>query len=83
MLRYQFSPFFAYFHTGQIDDLLALTKYALQITRNAEEAFLWHGWALYRQGDTPGAIADFQNALAQNPNYQDAQYALDFVQANP
>jgi len=83
MLRYQFSPFFAYFHTGQIDDLLALTKYALQITRNAEEAFLWHGWALYRQGDSPGAIADFQNALAQNPNYQDAQYALDFVQANP
>jgi tetratricopeptide (TPR) repeat protein len=83
MLRYQFSPFFAYFHTGQIDDLLALTKYALQITSNAEEAFLWHGWALYRNGDSAGAIADFQNALAENPNYQDAQYALDFVQANP
>jgi len=83
MLRYQFSPFFAYFHTGQIDDLLALTNYALKITSNAEEAFLWHGWALYRQGDSAGAIADFQNALAENPNYQDAQYALDFVQANP
>jgi tetratricopeptide (TPR) repeat protein len=83
MLRYQFSPFFAYFHTGQIDDLLALTKYALQITSNAEEAFLWHGWALYRQGDSAGAIADFQKALAENPNYQDAQYALNFVQANP
>jgi hypothetical protein len=83
MLRYQFSPFFAYFHTGQIDDLLALTEYALQITPNAEEALLWHGWALYRQGDSNSAIADFQNALAQNPNYQDAQYALDFVRANP
>ena len=22
MLRYQFGPFFAYFHTGRIDDLL-------------------------------------------------------------
>jgi tetratricopeptide (TPR) repeat protein len=83
MLRYQFSPFFAYFHTGQIDDLLALTNYALRITNNAEEAFLWHGWALYRNGDSAGAIADFQKALVENPNYQDAQYALNFVQANP
>jgi tetratricopeptide (TPR) repeat protein len=83
MLRYQFSPFFAYFHTGQIDDLLALTSYALKITSNAEEAFLWHGWALYREGNSAGAIADFQTALVENPNYQDAQYALDFVQANP
>lgn len=83
MLRYQFSPFFAYFHTGRNDELLALTEYALQITPNAEEALLWHGWALYRDGDTAGALADFQNALVQNPNYQDAQYALQFVRENP
>jgi hypothetical protein len=83
MLRYQFSPFFAYFHTGRIQDLLDLTNYALKITPNAEEAMLWHGWALYRKGDTQGALADFQNALVQNPNYLDAQYALKFVQQNP
>ena len=83
MLRYQFTPFFAYFHTGRIDDLMALTKYALKITPNGEEAMLWNGWGLYRRGDTQGAIAEFQNALAQNPNYQDAQYALDFVRQNP
>jgi tetratricopeptide (TPR) repeat protein len=83
MLRYQFGPFFAYFHSGRIDDLLALTKYALQRTPNAEEALLWHGWALYRQGKTAEAIADFRKALEENPNYQDAQYALDFVGANP
>ena len=79
MLRYQFGPFFAYFHSGRMEDLLVLTKYALQRTPNAEEALLWRGWGLYRQGDTPGAIADFQAALAENPNYQDAKYALDFV----
>ena len=83
MLRYQFSPFFAYFHAGRVDDLLALSEYALRITPNAEEALLWHGWALYRKGDTAGAIADFENALQQNPGYRDARYALDFVRANP
>ena len=83
MLRYQFTPFFAYFHTRRIEDLLALTEYALKITPNAEEALLWHGWGLYRDGDTPGAIADFQAALNENPNYSDAQYALTFVRQNP
>lgn len=83
MLRYQFTPFFAYFHTRRIEDLLALSEYALKITPNAEEALLWHGWALYRSGDTNGAIADFRAALAENPNYPDADYALDFVQKNP
>lgn len=83
MLRYQFTPFFAYFHTRRIDELLALTEYALKITPNAEEARLWHGWALYRKGDGSGAITDFQAALAENPNYADARYALDFVRQNP
>jgi tetratricopeptide (TPR) repeat protein len=83
MLRYQFTPFFAYFHNRRTEDLLAITEYALRITASSEEALLWHGWALYRQGNTPGAIEDFQAALERNPNYQDAVYALDFVRANP
>lgn len=83
MLRYQFGPFIAYFHTGQMDDLVTLTEYALEVTPNAEEALLWHGWAMYRQEDNAQAIEDFQQALIENPNYQDAQYALDFVRSNP
>jgi tetratricopeptide (TPR) repeat protein len=83
MLRYQFGPFFAYFHAGRTEDLLALTEYALQRTPNAEEALLWNGWALYRTGDTNQAIAQFQKALEANPYYQDARYALDFVVAGP
>jgi tetratricopeptide (TPR) repeat protein len=70
-------------HSRRTEDLLALTEYALQITPNAEEALLWHGWALYRSGDTPGAIEDFRAALVENSNYADAQYALDFVRENP
>ncbi|MBM3145572.1 MAG: hypothetical protein FJ010_11500 [Chloroflexi bacterium] len=79
MLRYQFGPFFAYFHSNRIDDLLTLTGYALQRTPNSEEALLWHGWGLYRQGDINGAAADFYAALEANRFYTDAQYALDFV----
>ena len=83
MLRYQFGPFIAYFHTGQMDDLLTLTEYALKVTPNAEEAHLWHGWMMYRNGKLSEAIADFQQALIENPTYLDAQYALDFARGNP
>jgi tetratricopeptide (TPR) repeat protein len=83
MLRYQFTPFFAYFYARRLDDLFSLTEYALRITPNAEEAMLWHGWANYRNGDTQAAIADFEAALHENPNYLDGKYALDFVKANP
>ncbi len=79
MLRYQFGPFFAYFHTNRVDDLMAVSDYALQRTPNSEEALLWHGWGLYRQGNINGAVADFNAALEANPYYLDAQYALDFV----
>ena len=79
MLRYQFGPFFAYFHSGRTEDLLTLTEYALQRTPNSEEAHLWRGWGRYRSGDVNGALEDFRAALEVNPNNWDAQYALDFV----
>ena len=83
MLRYQFGPFFAYFFSGRNADLLALTEYALEVTPNSEETLLWKGWGLYREGKQVEAIESFQAALVENPNYQDAQYALDFVIQNP
>jgi len=79
MLRYQFGPFLAYFHAFRTEDLLTLADYALQRTPNSEEALLWKGWGLYRQGDTGGAVALWQKALEERPGYPDAQYALDFV----
>jgi tetratricopeptide (TPR) repeat protein len=79
MLRYQFGPFLAYFHAFRTEDLLTLADYALQRTPNSEEALLWKGWGLYRQGDANGAIQFWQKALEERPGYPDAQYALDFV----
>jgi tetratricopeptide (TPR) repeat protein len=83
MYRYQFGPFLAYFHSGRLDDLMAIVEYALKRTPNSEEALLWRGWAHYRQGKIKAALDDFRAALEQNPNYADAQYALNFVLNNP
>jgi len=82
MLRYQFGPFISYFHTGQIDELVTLTEYAMKVTPSAEEALLWHGWAMYRKGKISEAIENFEQALAKNPLYQDAEYALNFARNN-
>lgn len=83
MFRYQFGPFLANFHGHRTDDLLALTDYALLRTQMSEEAWLWHGWALFRKGDTNGAINDWRKALSVRPGYEDALYALNFVGASP
>ena len=82
MLRYQFGPFMAYFHSLRNDDLMALTKFALEITRTSEEAMLWRGWGFYRQGSKEDAINLFRAALKIRPDYEDALYAIDFVTNN-
>jgi len=82
MLRYQFGPFIAYFHSGRTADLLVLTEYALQRTPNSEEALLWRGWGLLRTGKKTEAIDLFNKALEDHPGYADAEYALNFAQNN-
>jgi len=82
MLRYQFGPFFAYFNSLQTEELMALTKYALEITRTSEEAMLWRGYGFYRQGDNSTALNFFRDALRIRPDYEDALYAIDFVNNN-
>jgi tetratricopeptide (TPR) repeat protein len=79
MLRYQFGPFIAYFHASRIDDLLSLTDYALKRTPNSEEALLWKGWGLFRKGEIKGARTSFQQALDARSGYEDALYALNYL----
>jgi len=83
MFRYQFGPFMAYFHGNRLGDLFELTDYALKRTPNAEEAFLWRGWGFFRQGKSSQALENFYDALEQNPEYQDAKYALEYIRSNP
>jgi tetratricopeptide (TPR) repeat protein len=84
MLRYQFGPFHAYFHTNRYEELLALTEHTIQITPNSEEAFLWKGWALYNLGDSNGAIDAFRSSYRANPlSIGGVIYALEFMGASP
>ena len=81
MFRYQFGPFWAYFHADRIEDLLVLTDYARGVTEMSEEAWLWYGWALYRQDDYNGAREAWNKALSINTSsYADAHNALQYVQ---
>jgi len=83
MLRYQFGPFHAYFHTRRFEDLLALSEHTIQLTPNSEEGFLWKGWALYNLGDSQGAIEAFRESYAANYTSEDAEYALNFMGVTP
>lgn len=80
--RYQFGPYIAYFNVGRYQDLIELADATLFRTSKAEESRLWRGWARYQMGDIAGAEADFLRALEINPNYLDAQYALDFIRSD-
>jgi tetratricopeptide (TPR) repeat protein len=81
MFRYQFGPFWAYFHSDRIDDLLVLTDYARGVTEMSEEAWLWYGWGLYRKNDYAGAREAWNKAISiNNASYVDAHNALQYVQ---
>ncbi len=82
MFRYQFGPFLAYFHSGRNEDLLTLTNYARGVTEMSEEAWLWYGYGLYRNGDNAGALKAWQKADAINPNFfeDQARNAMQLVQ---
>ncbi|MCC7118598.1 MAG: C39 family peptidase [Anaerolineales bacterium] len=81
MFRYQFGPFLAYFHSNRNADLLALTDYARSVTDMSEEAWLWYGYGLYRNGDYSGAKKAWQKAESINPNFfeDQANQALQLV----
>ena len=82
MLRYQFGPFIAYFHTGRLTDLMSLTDYGLKLTPTSEETMLWRGWGLYRLARKQEAIDLWKEALKIHPNYADALYGIDFAMKN-
>lgn len=82
MFRYQFGPFLAYFHSNRNEDLLTLADYALDVTEMSEEAWLWYGYGLYRDGDYTGALKAWQKADSINPNFfeDQARKAMQLVQ---
>ncbi len=83
MTRYQFWPFVAYFNADRIDYLLQVTENTYKPINGeySEEALLWHGYGLLRQGDNAGALSDWNKALKVHPDYCDAEKAInDYIQ---
>ena len=83
MTRYQFWPFSAYFNADRVDYLLQLTENTYKPINGSysEEALLWHGYGLLRNGDSAGALADWNKALKVHPDYCDAEKAVnDYIQ---
>lgn len=85
MMRYSFGPFLADFYTNRIDDLLVITQDTLDKAYSngkkwSEEAWLWKGWGLYRQGKVTQAMDAWNMAITLHPNYCDAESAIAFVQ---
>lgn len=83
MTRYQFWPFVAYYNADRIDYLAQITENTYKPISGSysEEALLWHGYALLRQGDATGALADWNKAISVHPGYCDAEKAInDFIQ---
>ncbi|MCE7861648.1 MAG: tetratricopeptide repeat protein, partial [Chloroflexi bacterium CFX2] len=52
------------------------------VTEMSEEAWLWYGFGLYRQGDYDGALKAWQKADSINPNFfeDQARKAMELVQ---
>ena len=76
MLWYQFGPFEAYLNQGRLNDVLSLTAANLQQASDLEESQYYRGRALQALGQPAAARAAYRAALAANPKYTPAYYAL-------
>jgi hypothetical protein len=80
---YQFGPYRAYYNVGRYQEVIDLADAALRRTPQLEESLIWRGWARFSLGNRLGAIADFREALAQNPRSTEAHAALESIGATP
>jgi len=86
MMWYQTGPYWAYFYTGRYQDVIDLANVTLIETISKptlEESIYWRGQAKYMIGDTPGAIADYREALRLHPNWGPAVQALQDLGVQP
>ena len=77
MTWYQFGPFEAYYHSGRLDDVLALVRVNMANgARYVEETWYWQGRVLQQRGDVAGARGAYTQSLNLNRFYAAAREAL-------
>ena len=70
---YQTGPYEAYYFSSRYEDVVALANTTLNETiaePTLEESLYWRGLAQYALGDRQAAVADLQEAVRLNPNFQ-------------
>ncbi len=80
MMWYQYNPYEAYLQTGRFDDVLTLANNTLKTTTFVEETYYFKGRVYEMQGNYTSAQTEYQNAVDFNPNYLQANIALERVQ---
>lgn len=86
MMWYQTGPYWAYYYSGRYLDVINLANVTLTETISKptiEESIYWRGRAKYMIGDTPGAIADYREALRLHPNWGPAIQGLQDLGIQP
>ncbi|MCU0513735.1 MAG: C39 family peptidase [Anaerolineae bacterium] len=83
MLWYQFGPFEAYYAVGRYDDMLALAQANLSDGGGqfVEETYYYGGLARQGKGEYDRALANYEQAIAFNPNFAPAVTARDALLA--
>jgi tetratricopeptide (TPR) repeat protein len=68
---YQTGPYFAYFNTGRLQDVINLADKTIKSASEPyiEESFYWRARAKAQLGDTQGAIQDVKSSLEYHPNF--------------
>jgi tetratricopeptide (TPR) repeat protein len=75
-LWYQFGPFEAYLATGRFHETIALGERVLNTTHGVEEVYYYMGLAYAGLGDVANARRYYQDALARNNHFIEAEAAL-------
>ena len=73
IMWYQTGPYWAYYYSGRYNDVISLANTTLNDTISEptlEESLYWRGMAYLALGQTGDAVADFQQAVYINPNFE-------------
>jgi tetratricopeptide (TPR) repeat protein len=73
IMWYQTGPYFAYYYSGRYQDTINLANTTLFETIDEptlEESFYWRGLALEALGEIDNAIADYQETVRLNINFE-------------
>lgn len=82
---YQTGPYFAYFYTGRMQDVIKLADQTIKSASEPyiEESFYWRARAKAQTGDRKGAIDDLNQSLEYHPNFDPSVAMLQQLGALP